>query len=123
MEQDKPRRDPAHLTAPNLLREAKALLIERGWAQGAVQRRSDPNCMCAAEACQVVWKGSGPISPMKALACAIDQSFEPMRHGNTHVVIVLRWNDEPGRTVEQVYAAFDRAAEIADEAEKNYVPL
>jgi hypothetical protein len=123
MEQDKPRRDPAHLTAPNLLREAKALLIERGWGQGPWQKRAKPSSMCASEACQVVWKGSGPISPMKALAAAIDPKFKPNDYGNKQVGIVLDWNDAPGRTVEEVYATFDRAAEIADEAEKNYVPL
>lgn len=123
MEQDKPRRDPAHLTGPNLLREAKALLIERGWGQGPWAKRAKPSCMCASEACQVVWKGSGPISPMKALASAIDSKFKPNDYGDKQVGIVLDWNDAPERALGDVYAMFDRAAEIADEAEKNYVPL
>lgn len=123
MDPDKPRRDPAHLPGPNLLREAKALLIERGWGQGPWAKRAKPSCMCASEACQAVWKGSGPISPMKALAQAIDPSFKPDNYGHKQVVIVLDWNDKPERTLEQVHAAFDRAAEIADEAAENYVPL
>lgn len=122
MEQDKPRRDPEHLTAPNLLREAKALLMMRGWGRGPIALRSTP-CLCAAEACMMVWKGGGPISPMKALASAIDSKFKPNDYGDKQVGIVLDWNDEPGRTLEEVYAAFDRAAEIADEAQANYVPL
>jgi hypothetical protein len=51
--------------------------------------------MCAAEACQVVWKGSGPISPMKALAAAIDPKFKPNDYGNKQVGIVLRTGTTP----------------------------
>lgn len=123
MDEPKPRRDPKHLTGPNLLRAAKKILVDRGWGQGPVHKRETKTCVCAGEACQAVWKGGGPISPMKALASAIDAKFKPNDFGGRQVSIVLNWNDAPERTLEEVYAMFDRAAEIADEAEKNYVPL
>lgn len=71
----------------------------------------------------MVWKGSGPISPMKALAAAINPAFKPSDYGDKQVGIVLDWNDAPGRTLEDVYAMFDRAAAIAEEEAAKYVPL
>lgn len=91
-------------TAAHLLR-AKRCIEERGWAKG-VYRDGGRRCGVAA-----VWdtalRGQFSFPALRMLRAVLPDGF-----GH-----VEPWQDAPGRTIEEVYAAFDRAIALAMEEE------
>lgn len=86
-----------------VLRAAKKRLVERGWCQGTFEDGEGRCCSIGA-----INRASPPCGQWPALL-----SFGDVVGGSVFV-----WNDAPGRTLEEVLAAFDKAiaAEEAKEA-------
>ena len=82
-----------------ILENAKALLTEETWGQGA--DRYDKHQICIIDALKKF--------PLESFA--LRRVYNLMRvqcAGN-----VSGWNDAPGRTLVEVHAAFDKAIELA----------
>jgi hypothetical protein len=94
-------------TIADKLDEARAL-IEKGWCQGAFERRG---CFCLYGAISQVTLGqadadSRSTEPLEELvAKAINDGSESWE--------LARWNDAYGRTQAEVIEAFRKAAELA----------
>lgn len=85
------------MTVSNLLQEARAL-IERGWCQGEFQIEEQYCVIGAIETAREKYSARTGITAQKVLwlhsggGCSLPN-----------------WNDQPGRTKEEVLALFDRA--------------
>lgn len=101
--------------AVEILKEARKLLIEKGWTQAAYARdingyrvsprSTDAVCFCSIGAIQHV-HGSWGV-PERFLTRASEHAYWS----------VPVWNDKPGRTKEDVIALFDKAIEIGSKNE------
>lgn len=96
------------MTASEILRQGKANIIARGWCQGdelAIHGPSGGPC-CAATALSTSGWGDWQ---------QVDDALEFIKDavGVDRRVDIATWNDAPGRTVEEVLAAYDRAIEAA----------
>lgn len=93
------------MTSPaSVLAGARVVLEERGWCQGADQDAE--GCVCSEYALSIAaWSDERPLlaylTGKKALRSAINAPS------------VVLWNDTPGRTFDEVLAAFVRAEELA----------
>lgn len=98
------------MTTVEILRKAKAELQRRGWRQGAFGHL-----------------GSGPMCMVGAyLAVKGDYDCDHRGYAEAPAYVLLAkatgsapysvsgWNDATGRTVDEVYAAFDRAIALAE---------
>ena len=90
------------MTADETLRRAAKIIRERGWIQGTTSMSGGP--VCAAGAISVVlgvhrWR----VTEAHLLA-ASRAGVPPERAGASGLT---RWNDAPGRTVEEVLAVLD----------------
>lgn len=88
------------MTPAAILRGARDLLKRDGWIQGASRT---PFGVCPGRA---IYEMNGSIGP--SLSCA---HYLALFTGDPSLV---RWNDVPGRTWEQVLAAFEDAIEAAE---------
>ncbi|RJQ09405.1 MAG: hypothetical protein C4558_06295 [Dehalococcoidia bacterium] len=94
------------MTTAEFLRAAKARLEEDGWTQGEFGVDRSPHCVVGALVRVRDALGDVQIgAPEAFLARAVG------RHS------IIAWNDAPGRTVEEVYAAFDKAIALAEAEE------
>lgn len=110
------------MTAADVLRRGRDLLREKGWTQKAY--KNDSGCMCSLGACYVA--AGVPVSEEQTHAHTAEEvSAEDRADEAQHFLYraireigglygVIDWNDRPERTVEEVYAAFDKAIEIAE---------
>lgn len=100
------------MTAPEVLKEARRLIAEKGWTQSAYHRDADGVTRSSETAASFCIEGAcmraiGPKpwcdwrSPL-AEAIGLRDRLE-----------LANWNDRPERTKEEILAAFDRAIEIA----------
>jgi len=105
------------MTTAELLRRAKSLLEERGWTQGVYARVGDRPCHPWADN-PTSFCSAGAV--MAASQCVAQDGYS---HLAEKAVIALQgaiggtvafFNDAPGRTKDEVLAAFDRAIEIAE---------
>lgn len=90
------------MTTREVLTNARAL-VAQGWTQGDWR---DGSCYCAAGALRSVTRGmlgDAWVEAVAALKAAIG------RHRFCGDREIIGWNDTPGRTQEEVIAAFDRA--------------
>jgi hypothetical protein len=85
-----------------VLRDAAELIREKGWCQGDYEKADGAHCAIGAIGCSSI-PAEQFFDARSALQDAVDQ------------VPVWRWNDTPGRTVDEVLAAFEAAAQ-AEEA-------
>lgn len=98
------------MTVAEALIEAKRLVVDVGWTQGAYKRYDEfgaPSCYCAMGALsEVMRKAKTQGDAMAAVygATALSKNIAPGR-----VTQILSWNDTAGRCKEDVIAAFDRA--------------
>lgn len=90
-------------TAAHLLR-AKRYIEEHGWLQDSLGEQGGPRCMYGA--LLSTSQGSDPDRLVVKIGCDVLRRDVPL------------WNDAPGRTIEEVYAAFDRAIALALESDK-----
>ena len=107
-------------TAAEVLRDAKGVLERNGWLQGHYFDDRQFRAGTPAEACRVclygalnLAAGNGPHRPLEAahpvmlaVYAVIDASGDWDGVGG--------WNDEPGRTVDEVLALLDEAIERAE---------
>jgi len=104
------------LSPVDVLRKAKALIEEKGWHQGAYQ--GPTGCLCVRGACYAA-AGLDLASPEFDSAAAMDAETAQYLLGEQVDVHLLgslaAWNDRPGRTKEEVIAAFDKAIALAEQ--------
>lgn len=116
-------------TAAKILDRAGKLIQEKGWQQGAVES-TEHNC--TATALENAWKESGGSLvdfnyARDALSSVIKLPREPAKLAHDPLAVpywgrhFMEWNDAPGRTQEQVLAAFAAATKLAQE--RNSVAL
>lgn len=97
------------MTVANTLREARALIAQQGWTQcannvGGYIRDGEWGALCPVESIvRVVQPKRG-----EAIACLA------IAIGGTGSIDIVAWNGVFGRTIDQVYAAFDCAIELAE---------
>jgi hypothetical protein len=104
-------------TTVEILKDAKALLETKGWTQGAAARNArgwtvgpndgDAACFCGLGA---VWAACPSINPLIG-----GSSAETALRATVPQNLFASFNDEEGRTVEEVLAKFDEAI-AAEEA-------
>jgi len=101
-----------------ILIKARELIATKGWTQGrwALDAAGKPamadehaTCFCSWGAIVTAARGFGWDSEAEYTACCV--FAEAIGAGDTGRLI--KWNDAPGRTKEEVLAAFDRAIEAA----------
>lgn len=108
------------MTALTLLKEARAIIDEKGWTQGAYARddrgafidvtSSRAVCFCtlgALRRAQVDLKDSVSLDSYKTAALWLNEAGVPRGFGS--------WNDAPTRTKVDVLAMFDKAIALAEE--------
>lgn len=88
------------MTTVEILRQAKAELLRCGWCQHTA--RSAAGERCAVAACGEWFQTVRDVFMRANKIQRDDQS-------------VAGWNDEPGRTPEEVLAAFDAAIALAEQ--------
>ena len=107
-------------------------LLAKGWTQGAWARDGEgqdvftdsetATCFCLAGASTRTRSGVQKLIPnalLRALDCVEPDLAGRYDKSNDFTVrlIIVRWNDRPGRTQSEVLALIDRAIEIAEESE------
>lgn len=98
------------MTSADILRSAKAVIERDGWKQGYVRLATGRSCCMTVAIWRVATGHDGDdlrVKAMDFLAKAIDVKA-------IAGVGIIDWNDAPGRTVEEVYAAYDTAITAAD---------
>jgi len=99
------------MTTVEILRKAKALLTPETWGQGNEGAGMPPEGrMCAGIAIDFACNGQ-------------TQSFERAQANGAfrmaaQTTDIPGWNDVPGRTLDEVHAAFDKAIAIAEEGSR-----
>lgn len=99
-------------TVAEVLRRAADILDENGWGQGWLIDPDGGSCACAVGAIQLA-SGMTPQEIRyggltKELAVRATRFFSAVLKST-----VSAWNDEPGRTAEEVIAKLREAAELA----------
>ena len=94
-------------------------MIEKGWGQGYENVIALNRCHCVATAISHVIDdggiGTSKRSCWNTFADANDLSRGLL--GTEESPDVIGWNDTPGRTADEVYAAFDKAIALAESRE------
>jgi hypothetical protein len=104
------------MTAAATLRAAAQLIRERGWGQGDYVNAS--GCFCSVGAI----RAACGIQDFAGQSKTAPSSTKPVREAlgwlsrSVGRVLMAGWNDAPDRTVDDVLAAFDRAATLAEGA-------
>ena len=81
--------------------KAKSALFEHGWRQGVRQAERSSSDVCLVEALAIAGERPGGAAVLT----------EYVRHlGFKHIYQAMAWNDEPGRTFEQVLERLDARA-------------
>jgi hypothetical protein len=93
-----------------LLRRAAEIIEENGWRQGW---KADGDTVCVVDALAAAWR---PWSPEVGWLLAADRVKDVL--GLWVGTALHDWNDEPGRTKQEVLDAFNRAAQQAEEEGK-----
>jgi hypothetical protein len=94
-----------------ILRDAKALIEQRGWRSGMTHDNNAggyPIFEYPLSAYDAIVKAGGIIAGR-----AVEIMRKTVAPDNPRSLGIIDWNDKHGRTLEQVYAAFDRAIEVA----------
>ena len=101
-------------TPAEILREAKRLIEEKGWCQGAdaIDRRGRPVLARSGDAASFCIAGA--LFAASFAEHGEEQAIKLFRHCIPETLSLAQWNDEPLRTPEQVLAAFDRAIALAE---------
>lgn len=121
----------AAATVPDVLRDARGLLVRHGWGQGEFVDEAGRLCpvgaLRRAAGCAYLedWTSALVVAP-GVLAAAEEALAAPLRAGRGRdgeglpVEVISPWNDFPGRTVVEVLAHLD--AVIEGEAALSSVP-
>lgn len=106
-------------TAVEVLTEARRLIAEKGWCQKAWcilpdgKRVADNEGLVTTAACAFCADGAVIAASRDLHTGDVDAVFLLDRALGEGSVGVIAFNDEPGRTRDQVIAIFDRAIELA----------
>jgi hypothetical protein len=94
------------MTAAEILRNAKELLIRDGWCQKLLVSPDGEHCML------------GAINSFYRCHEHVYRAYQCLRIsiGGEHDCpsVLANWNDTPGRTVDEVLAKFDEAIALAE---------
>jgi hypothetical protein len=98
-----------------ILRDAKALIEQRGWRSGMTHDNNPAG--------YPIWKY--PLSVYDAIVTvgritagpAVEIMRRTVAPDNPRSLGIIDWNDYHGRTITQVYAAFDSAISLAEAVE------
>jgi hypothetical protein len=99
-----------------ILRDAKVLIEQRGWRSGLTQDNNSggfPKFEYQISAYDAIVKAGGIIAGR-----AVDIMRATVAPTNPRSLGIIDWNDAHGRTLDQVYAGFDRAIATAEAQEK-----
>jgi len=102
-----------HMTNREICLKAAQRLREVGWRQGTFGGKDGPHCMLGA--CMWVTGSPGVNRPLTAVTAvtAADVAYSAYAHTppsgpfGFDLQLALDWNDEPGRTVEEVIAVLE----------------
>jgi hypothetical protein len=86
-----------------VLIKARDYLVEHGWCQGAMENRSGQVCIF------------GAVYIVGEFNSSVDPTFSRVMFALKNITkdSAQRWNDEPGRTQEEVVSLFDQAIAIS----------
>lgn len=96
------------MTDAQIIRDARNLLFERGWNQGALEGDDGSLCVSGAVNAAVNAACLGPVEPYFRVL----RLFESVVSRE-----ITGWNDAPERTFNEVIDAMDRAEKIAESRE------
>ncbi len=97
-------------TTPQILRDA-AVLIRRGWTQGVAAREADGVTCAATDAKATCWCLIGAVTAASDLVGANVRTMDRLaEHMGISMHNLAWWNDQPGRTAEEVALALEGAA-------------
>lgn len=107
------------MTPKEILIEAKRLLETKGWCQGAYAKRLHGEIALnfIGDPTVAAYCSSGAICEAQKPSMAEDAAYYFIKAIGGGPI--PRWNDTPGRTKEEVLAAFDKAIELADTQQTN----
>jgi hypothetical protein len=95
------------MTAIEILRAAREKLAQPGvWAKNSVDAMSEGRCCVGLAICS---RNGAPEHARRSACAAFKLTIEA--NGSD---AVMRWNDAPERTLNEVLAAFDRAIALAE---------
>jgi hypothetical protein len=105
------------MTEAEILREARAK-IEKGWCQGYYARDKDGNQTSYDNPNAEAFCSSGAVwsfcsDTVSAHQCSYAGSFLSEALDDPRITFV-HWQDQPGRTKEEVLALFDKAIALAE---------
>lgn len=87
--------------------QAKRILDECGWVQGSYGGPNDGYCLAGA-LCEASYE-IGVLSPAETMYMATD--VIPDVRVTERQISLIAWNDEPGRTIDEVMAVLGAAIE------------
>lgn len=97
------------MSALEILRGARALLVDKGWVQGVAAVDGDGYCVGSSKAtvCRLcalgaIWRSAGGSLTKEAID--VEAVMNKVAGGS-----IAEFNDAPGRTKDEVLAAFDKA--------------
>jgi len=100
------------MNAAQVLRKARALLVERGWKQEGYGLPEGPYCSFGAVNMAV----SG--HPWRATPTGSGAAAKRFLYRAVDCESIFFWNDRPKRTKRQVIAAFSKAIKLAERGRK-----
>ena len=105
-------------TTVQILKDARALLVEKGWCRFELETGSGSLCAIGAINMAATGKSDewGKNAPYKVLAAAFGEKL-PLYAGQIETDPIADWNNARKRTKRQVLAAFSRAIK-AEEAKR-----
>ena len=93
--------------ADTVYARAAELIAERGWRQGSVENVDDA-CLCLMDAVVLALSGD----PAEAWAPQTEAAWYALRDllvKRRALAMPMQWNDQPGRTVDEVLALLTQA--------------
>lgn len=101
------------LTVLDLLKQGKTNILERGWAQGEYWNEHGQLCaMGAIDACHS-WNNGPFHMPPDTWSKLRDETAFALSSAVPYPSnkFIIEYNDDPGRTVEEILAVYDKAIE------------
>lgn len=96
------------MTPAEVLRKAAEYLATRGWKQNTVGEHGGPRCAVGS-----IWSASGWTGNRADLDTLVESAWNEME-AHLGVPSLARWNDERGRTREEVIAKLREVADKLD---------
>ncbi len=103
------------IAASEFIEKAAELIRANGWQQGSFGYESTPVCARGAirEICRKNSFYRNPVAILTKITKVIADQYPEMASKSEHLSDsgkIILWNDQPGRTKEEVIAVFEKAA-------------